>query len=227
MQQQIQQHQRQLAQALLMKQQQQQQPSHSGLHPGAKSSLDSYPGHPQTPVLPDLQTKEPQSTPNTYSPYALCKCLNVILREFVLLLHLSCDLLVPPAGLNPNMNPNCIDVGSLPMKDPPLPQSRLSQWTHPNSIESLSGNSSPLEPNLGKHGERRTGSWSGWESFYQQTQRRVFVVMLVSGCHVVQRSEVNAIPSSTPVLCSFAACLSPSATVLADYYKIKATKTKN
>ncbi|PWA19214.1 hypothetical protein CCH79_00014586, partial [Gambusia affinis] len=127
MQQQIQQHQRQLAQALLMKQQQQQQPSHSGLHPGAKSSLDSYPGHPQTPVLPDLQTKEPQSTPNTYSPYAL-------------------------SGLNPNMNPNCIDVGSLPMKDPPLPQSRLSQWTHPNSIESLSGNSSPLEPNLGKHG---------------------------------------------------------------------------
>uniref|UniRef100_A0A096MD06 Trinucleotide repeat containing adaptor 6C n=1 Tax=Poecilia formosa TaxID=48698 RepID=A0A096MD06_POEFO len=129
MQQQIQQHQRQLAQALLMKQQQQQQPSHSGLHPGgAKSSLDSYPGHPQTPVLPDLQTKEPQSSPSTYSPYAL-------------------------SGLNPNMNPNCIDVGSLPMKDPPLPQSRLSQWTHPNSIESLSGNSSPLEPNLGKHGE--------------------------------------------------------------------------
>uniref|UniRef100_A0A3B3VZ28 Trinucleotide repeat-containing gene 6C protein n=1 Tax=Poecilia latipinna TaxID=48699 RepID=A0A3B3VZ28_9TELE len=128
MQQQIQQHQRQLAQALLMKQQQQQQPSHSGLHPGgAKSSLDSYPGHPQTPVLPDLQTKEPQSSPSTYSPYAL-------------------------SGLNPNMNPNCIDVGSLPMKDPPLPQSRLSQWTHPNSIESLSGNSSPLEPNLGKHG---------------------------------------------------------------------------
>ena len=75
MQQQIQQHQRQLAQALLMKQQQQQPPpSHSGLHPGgAKSSLDSFPGHPQAPGLPDLQTKEPQSSPNTYSAYSLCE----------------------------------------------------------------------------------------------------------------------------------------------------------
>ncbi|XP_069005326.1 trinucleotide repeat-containing gene 6C protein isoform X6 [Embiotoca jacksoni] len=129
MQQQIQQHQRQLAQALLMKQQQQQPPpSHSGLHPGgAKSTLDSFPGHPQAPGLPDLQTKEPQSSPNTYSPYSL-------------------------SGLNPNMNVNCIDVGGLSMKEPPQPQSRLSQWTHPNSMESLSGNSSPLEPNLGKHG---------------------------------------------------------------------------
>ncbi|XP_024127248.1 trinucleotide repeat-containing gene 6C protein isoform X1 [Oryzias melastigma] len=128
MQQQIQQHQRQLAQALLMKQQQQQPPpSHPGLHPGgAKSALDPFPGHPQTPGLPDLQTKEPQSSPNTYSPYAL-------------------------SGLNPNMNVN-VDMGSLSLKEPPQPQSRLSQWTHPNSMESLSGNSSPLEPNLGKHG---------------------------------------------------------------------------
>lgn len=73
MQQQIQQHQRQLAQALLMKQQQQQPPpSHSGLHPsGAKSTMDSFPGHPQAPGFPDMQTKEPQSSPNTYSPYSL------------------------------------------------------------------------------------------------------------------------------------------------------------
>ncbi|XP_031168195.1 trinucleotide repeat-containing gene 6C protein isoform X2 [Sander lucioperca] len=129
MQQQIQQHQRQLAQALLMKQQQQQlPPSHSGLHHGgSKSTLDSFPGHPQAPGLPDLQTKEPQSSPNTYSPYSL-------------------------SGLNPNMNVNCMEVGSLSMKEPPQPQSRLSQWTHPNSMESLSGSSSPLEPNLGKHG---------------------------------------------------------------------------
>ncbi|KAI3359918.1 hypothetical protein L3Q82_014272, partial [Scortum barcoo] len=129
MQQQIQQHQRQLAQALQMKQQQQQPPpSHSGLHPGgAKSTLDSFPGHPQAPGLPDLQTKEPQSSPNTYSPYSL-------------------------SGLNPNMNVNYMEAGGLSMKEPPQPQSRLSQWTHPNSIESLSGNSSPLEPNLGKHG---------------------------------------------------------------------------
>ncbi|XP_034567407.1 trinucleotide repeat-containing gene 6C protein isoform X1 [Notolabrus celidotus] len=129
MQQQIQQHQRQLAQALLMKQQQQQPPpSHSGLHPGGtKSTLDSFPGHPQAPGLSDLQTKEPQSSPNTYSPYSL-------------------------SGLNQNMNVNCMEVGGLSMKEPPQPQSRLSQWTHPNSIESLSGSSSPLEPNLGKHG---------------------------------------------------------------------------
>ncbi|XP_029913740.1 trinucleotide repeat-containing gene 6C protein isoform X1 [Myripristis murdjan] len=129
MQQQIQQHQRQLAQALLMKQQQQQPPpSHTGLHPGpAKSALDSFPGHPQAPGLPDLQTKEPQSSPNAYSPY-------------------------PLSGLNPNMNVNCMEVGTLSMKEPPQPQSRLSQWTHPNSMESLSGSSSPLEPNLGKHG---------------------------------------------------------------------------
>ncbi|XP_047183925.1 trinucleotide repeat-containing gene 6C protein isoform X7 [Scophthalmus maximus] len=129
MQQQIQQHQRQLAQALLMKQQQQQPPpSHSGLHPGgAKSSLDTYSGHPQAPGLPDLQTKEPQSSPNNYSPYSL-------------------------SGLNSNMNVNCLDVGSLSMKEPHQPQSRLSQWTHPNAIDSLSGSSSPLEPSLGKHG---------------------------------------------------------------------------
>ncbi|XP_069380536.1 trinucleotide repeat-containing gene 6C protein isoform X3 [Paralichthys olivaceus] len=116
MQQQIQQHQRQLAQALLMKHQQQQPPpSHLGLHPGGtKSTLDSFPGHPQAPGLPDLQTKEPQSSPNTYSPYSL-------------------------SGLNPNMNVNCMEVGGLAMKEPPQPQSRLSQWTHPNSIESLSG----------------------------------------------------------------------------------------
>ena len=78
MQQQIQQHQRQLAQALLMKQQQQ-PPSHSGLHAGhssGKSALDSFPGHPQAPGLPDLQTKEPQSSPNSYSPYPLCECLS-------------------------------------------------------------------------------------------------------------------------------------------------------
>ncbi|XP_061702935.1 trinucleotide repeat-containing gene 6C protein [Syngnathoides biaculeatus] len=128
MQQQIQQHQRQLAQALLMKQQQQQPPhSHTGLHHGGtKSTLDSFPGHSQAPGLPDLQTKEPQSSQNTYSPYSL-------------------------SGLNPNMNVNCMEVG-MSMKEPPQPQSRLSQWTHPNPMETLSGNSSPLETNLSKHG---------------------------------------------------------------------------
>ncbi|KAG5853800.1 hypothetical protein ANANG_G00030270 [Anguilla anguilla] len=44
------------------------------------------------------------------------------------------------------------------MKDAPQPQSRLSQWTHPNSMENLSGNPSPLEPNLNKHGAIPTGA---------------------------------------------------------------------
>ncbi|XP_073713311.1 trinucleotide repeat-containing gene 6C protein isoform X3 [Misgurnus anguillicaudatus] len=137
MQQQIQQHQRQLAQALLMKQQQQQQPppSHPGLHPSAgKSALDTFPVHPQASSLSvsDLQTKEPQSSPNSFSPY-------------------------PMSGLNHNMNVNCMDMGGLSIKDPPQPQSRLSQWTHPNPMENLSGNSSPMEPNFNKHGAFSVG----------------------------------------------------------------------
>ncbi|KAG5832989.1 hypothetical protein ANANG_G00297110 [Anguilla anguilla] len=131
MQQQIQQHQRQLAQTLLLKQQ---PPSHPGLHPNAgKSALDSFPPHPQASGLSDLQTKEPQSSPNSYSPY-------------------------PLSGLNPNMNVNSMEVGGLSMKEPPQPQSRLSQWTHPNAMETLSGSSSPLEPNLNKHGALGTGA---------------------------------------------------------------------
>ncbi|TRY66746.1 hypothetical protein DNTS_028790 [Danionella cerebrum] len=136
MQQQIQQHQRQLAQALLMKQQQQQPPpSHPGLHLSAgKSTLDTFPAHSQTSSLSvsDLQTKDPQSSPNSFSPY-------------------------PMSALNPNMNVNCMDVGGLSMKESPQPQSRLSQWTHPNSMDSLSGNSSPMEANFNKHGAISAG----------------------------------------------------------------------
>lgn len=58
-----------------------------------------------------------------------------------------CPIFAYLAGLNPNM-----EVGGLSMKDSPQPQSRLSQWTHPNSMENLSGNSSPMEPGLSKHG---------------------------------------------------------------------------
>ncbi|XP_056465101.1 trinucleotide repeat-containing gene 6C protein-like [Gadus chalcogrammus] len=128
MQQQIQQHQRQLAQALLMKQQPPPPTSHAGLHPGSvKSALDSFPGHPHASGLPDLQTKEPQSSPHAYSTY-------------------------PHSGLNPNMNVNLNEVGGgLSMKEHSQPQSRLSQWTHPNSMDTLSGGSSPLEHNLAKH----------------------------------------------------------------------------
>ncbi|KAJ8363492.1 hypothetical protein SKAU_G00123230 [Synaphobranchus kaupii] len=130
MQQQIQQHQRQLAQALLMKQQ---PPPHSSLQPSAgKSALDGYAAHAQGQGLSDLQTKEPQSSPNSYAAY-------------------------PLSGLNPNMNVNCMEVGGVSMKEPPQPQSRLSQWTHPNSMETLSGNPSPMEANLNKHGAMPPG----------------------------------------------------------------------
>lgn len=88
MQQQIQQHQRQLYQALLMKQQQ--LPSHSssssssaGLHPpggpaggpgSGKSTLDPFTGPRQAPGLADtLHTKEPPSSPSAYSTYPLCE----------------------------------------------------------------------------------------------------------------------------------------------------------
>lgn len=50
------------------------------------------------------------------------------------------------------MNVNCIEVGGLSLKEPPQPQSRLSQWTHSNSMDTLGGNTSNLENNLNKHG---------------------------------------------------------------------------
>ncbi|XP_015251900.1 PREDICTED: trinucleotide repeat-containing gene 6C protein-like [Cyprinodon variegatus] len=150
MQQQIQQHQRQLYQALLIKQQQ--VPSHSssssaGLHPhggppgvpgSGKSTLDHFGGPHQTPGLADtLHTKEPPSSPNAYSTY-------------------------PLSGLNPNMNVNGMDVGGLSLKEPPQPQSRLSQWTHTNSMDNLSGNSSNLENNFNnKHGAMSAASTLG------------------------------------------------------------------
>ncbi|KAL4657937.1 trinucleotide repeat-containing protein 6C-like, partial [Arapaima gigas] len=91
-------------------------------HPSTgKSALDSFPGHPQASGLADVQTKEPQASPSTYIPYAL-------------------------TGLNPNVNANSSEAG----KDPPQPQSRLAQWTHPSPMESLS----PLESGLHKHGRK-------------------------------------------------------------------------
>lgn len=130
LQQQIQQHQRQLAQALLVKQPPPPPPPpHLSLHPSAgKPGMDSFPPHPQAPGLPDLQTKEQQSSPNTFAPY-------------------------PLAGLNPNMNVNSIDMSSgLSVKDPSQSQSRLPQWTHPNSMGNLSSAASPLDQNPSKHG---------------------------------------------------------------------------
>ncbi|KAG9473726.1 hypothetical protein GDO78_004171 [Eleutherodactylus coqui] len=126
MQQQIQQHQRQLAQALLMKQ----QPPHPHppLHPPAgKSALDSFTPHPAGSSMTDLHTKEQQPSSNTFSPYPI----------------------VP--GLNPTMNVSSMDMSSgLSVKDTSQSQSRLPQWTHPNSMDSLANSSSPLDPSPGK-----------------------------------------------------------------------------
>ncbi|XP_016061745.1 PREDICTED: trinucleotide repeat-containing gene 6C protein [Miniopterus natalensis] len=127
LQQQIQQQQRQLAQALLVKPPP--PPPHLSLHPSAgKSAMDSFPPHPQATGLPDLQTKEQQSSPNTFAPY-------------------------PLAGLNPNMNVSSMDMtGGLAVKDPSQSQSRLPQWTHPNPMDNVPGAASPLDQNPGKHG---------------------------------------------------------------------------
>lgn len=57
--------------------------------------------------------------------------------------------LLSAAGLNPSMNVNCMEVG-LGMKEPPQPQSRLSQWTHANSMDS----GPHMEPGLSKHGKQ-------------------------------------------------------------------------
>ncbi|OWK14290.1 hypothetical protein Celaphus_00001586 [Cervus elaphus hippelaphus] len=126
LQQQIQQHQRQLAQALLVKPP---PPPPLSLHPSAgKSALDSFPPHPPAPGLPELQTKEQQSSPSTFAPY-------------------------PLAGLNPNMNVSRMDMpGGLSVKDPSQSQSRLPQWTHPNPMDNLPGAASPLDQNPSKHG---------------------------------------------------------------------------
>ncbi|XP_053515194.1 trinucleotide repeat-containing gene 6C protein isoform X2 [Artibeus jamaicensis] len=127
LQQQIQQQQRQLAQALLVKPPP--PPPHLSLHPSAgKSAMDSFSPHPQAPGLPDLQTKEQQSSPSTFAPY-------------------------PLAGLTPNVSVGSMDMtGGLPVKDPSQSQSRLPQWTHPNPMDNVPGAASPLDQNPGKHG---------------------------------------------------------------------------
>lgn len=59
----------------------------------------------------------------------------------------------PSAGLNPNMNVNNMDItGGLSVKDTSQSQSRLPQWTHPNSMDNLSSAASSLDQNSSKHG---------------------------------------------------------------------------
>lgn len=58
----------------------------------------------------------------------------------------ACSFCAVP-GLNPNMNVSSMDMTSgLSVKDTSQSQSRLPQWTHPNSMDSLANSSSPLDP---------------------------------------------------------------------------------
>ncbi|KAB1266292.1 Trinucleotide repeat-containing gene 6C protein [Camelus dromedarius] len=142
LQQQIQQHQRQLAQALLVR-----PPPHPGwcphlsLHPSAgKSALDSFPPHPH----PGPTTCRPKTAVFTQH---LCSLPSRGRADITLMAFLF------SAGLNPNMNVNSMDMtGGLSVKDPSQSQSRLPQWTHPNPMDSLPGAASPLDQNPSKHG---------------------------------------------------------------------------
>ncbi|XP_072882107.1 trinucleotide repeat-containing gene 6C protein isoform X10 [Hemitrygon akajei] len=153
MQQQIQQHQRQLTQALLMKQQQ----PHPPLHPSAgKVTIDNLSHHPP-PSLSDLQTKEQQTSPNSFPAYSL-------------------------AGLIPNMNVSNMELNAgISMKDPAQAQSRLRQWTHPNSIENLSSNSLSLEQNQTKHEFRPGEPWKGLQNIDPETDPNVTPGSVPSG----------------------------------------------
>lgn len=69
----------------------------------------------------------------------------------------------PLAGLNPNMNVNNMDItGGLSVKDTSQSQSRLPQWTHPNSMDNLSSAASSLDQNSSKHGMSHSISVSAW-----------------------------------------------------------------
>ncbi|XP_059509741.1 trinucleotide repeat-containing gene 6C protein isoform X10 [Stegostoma tigrinum] len=153
MQQQIQQHQRQLTQALLMKQ----QPPHPPLHPSAgKVTIDNLSHHP-SPSLSDLQTKEQQTSPNSFPAYSL-------------------------AGLIPNMNVSNMELsGGLSMKDSAQAQSRLRQWTHPNSMENLSSNSLPLDQSQNKHEFRPGEPWKGLQNIDPETDPNVTPGSVPSG----------------------------------------------
>ncbi|XP_078257160.1 trinucleotide repeat-containing gene 6C protein isoform X10 [Rhinoraja longicauda] len=153
MQQQIQEHQRQLTQALLMKQ----QPSHPPLHPSAgKVTIDNLSHHPP-PSLSDLQTKEQQTSPNSFPAYSL-------------------------AGFIPNMNVSNMELNAgLSMKDPAQAQSRLRQWTHPNSIENLSSNSLLLDQNQCKHEFRPGEPWKGLQNIDPETDPNVTPGSVPSG----------------------------------------------
>lgn len=51
------------------------------------------------------------------------------------------------------MNVNNMDItGGLSVKDTSQSQSRLPQWTHPNSMDNLSSAASSLDQNSSKHG---------------------------------------------------------------------------
>uniref|UniRef100_A0A4W3JAG5 Trinucleotide repeat containing adaptor 6A n=1 Tax=Callorhinchus milii TaxID=7868 RepID=A0A4W3JAG5_CALMI len=100
------------------------QPQPQPMH---QPSVKSFLENLMPPTPPELQTKEPPSLPS-YSSY--------------------------PLGLNPNLNVNSLDFGSIVnLKEPQSQQSRLKQWT---ALETLPVNTS-LDQNSSKHGATSSG----------------------------------------------------------------------
>lgn len=105
----------------------------------------------------------------TYVQMSENQCLIIFLTVF---LNMSFNPLVyygylmtyfPLAGLNPNMNVNNMDItGGLSVKDTSQSQSRLPQWTHPNSMDNLSSAASSLDQNSSKHGVSHLMSVAVW-----------------------------------------------------------------
>lgn len=86
----------------------------------------------------------------------------------------------PLAGLNPNMNVNNMDItGGLSVKDTSQSQSRLPQWTHPNSMDNLSSAASSLDQNSSKHGMSHLISISVWLFETWVTLELYFFLMLL------------------------------------------------
>ncbi|KAK7929939.1 hypothetical protein WMY93_006334 [Mugilogobius chulae] len=141
MQQQIQQHQRQLYQALLMKQQQ--LPSHSS---NSSSSAILH----------------PQEGPQVALENHLWTLSLVPTRLRALLTHCTPkSLLLRPTWTESKYECK-LHGGWRPVPEgPPQPQSRLSQWTHSNAIDNLSGNANNMESNLNKHGAITAASTLG------------------------------------------------------------------
>jgi len=102
---------------------------------------------------------------------------------------MSCFLL---AGLNPNMNVNNMDItGGLSVKDTSQSQSRLPQWTHPNSMDNLSSAASSLDQNSSKHGMSLGQSAFGRLESYCNCDFFLVLIFLVSAWEWLVQSTLG------------------------------------